>query len=65
MQIKIPEVLLKYLRMSPSGLVHNSEMPDELLPIFEKTKEKIKKIQESEKQKYISLMKGEKDNGFY
>lgn len=41
MQVKIPRELLPYVRMSPSGLVHNDSLPKELEPLFEETRKKL------------------------
>lgn len=44
MQIRIPKKLLKYVHMSKKGLTHSEDMPDELKPLFEKTKKEIEEI---------------------
>lgn len=62
MQINIPEELMEYVRMAPNeGLVHESNMPDELLPLFEKTKSKIIRIQDEQRKRLESLISEEED----
>lgn len=56
MQISIPKELMQYVRMSKKdGLIHRPDMPDELLPLFEKTKAMILEKQ-NEQQDYLKSL---------
>ena len=40
MMLRIPQELQKYVRMSnKEGLIHSDDMPEELLSLFEETKQ--------------------------
>lgn len=57
MQISIPKELIKYVRMSKKeGLIHRPDMPNELLPVFEKTKALILSKQADEQAYLKSLL---------
>lgn len=57
MQISIPNELIEYVRMSKKeGLIHRPDMPNELLPVFEKTKALILSKQEDEQAYLKSLL---------
>ena len=57
MQIQIPKELLQYVRMSKAeGLVHRPDMPEELFPLFEKTKKAILEKQQAQKDDLAKLL---------
>ena len=57
MQISIPKELIEYVRMSKKeGLIHRPDMPNELLPLFEKTKALISSKQADEQAYLKSLL---------
>lgn len=57
MQISIPKELIEYVRMSKKeGLIHRPDMPNELLPVFEKTKALILSMQADEQVYLKSLL---------
>ena len=57
MLMDIPNELLPYVRMSKKqGLVHSDEMPNELIPLFEKTK-KVMDEQASNRKKQLEALK--------
>ena len=57
MLIIIPEELQPYVRISPkSGLVHSDDLPDDLLPLFNKTKLLVKATQEQRQKELAGLL---------
>ena len=50
MMLRIPQELQKYVRMSnKEGLIHSDDMPEELLSLFEETKQNVVKAEQEHK----------------
>lgn len=50
MVLRIPQELQKYVRMSKKeGLIHSDDMPEELLSLFEETKQNVVKAEQKHK----------------
>lgn len=61
MQINIPLELIEYVRMSKKdGLVHNPDMPKNLIPVFEETRTLILKLQKKREKEISDLLIKEK-----
>ena len=55
MLFDVPNELLPYVRMSPKeGLVHAPDMPESLLPLFEKTRKEMRKAREAWKKELLT-----------
>lgn len=55
MLFDIPNKLIPYVRMSKKqGLIHSDDMPESLLPLFEKTKANILRAKEEWKKDLLS-----------
>ena len=58
MMLKIPQELQKYVRMSKKeGLIHSDDMPAELIPLFEETKETVMKTEKKRRSELGELIK--------
>lgn len=57
MMLKIPQELQKYVRMSKKeGLIHSDNMPAELIPLFEETKETVLKAEKKRRSELEALI---------
>lgn len=50
--LKVPMELRPFVRMSRTELICNNNLPESLVPLFEQTKEKLKKEIDEKKKKF-------------
>jgi len=57
MQISIPEEIQPYVWVDPkNGLVHEDDMPDELIPLFNEAKLEVEAAKEQRKKELLDLL---------